>query len=148
MIKVRKLKRDDILLLWLLEKKPDSDFLEYEESSSETYRAITQWCSIQKDLKEIDSPILRGIVLQTQNRIFYDTRKKAFVNISENFHEQTRHVSLEKILPRELLEGEDCWLEVGMYMQDLFTDEEWQDLEECKVFTAPFEIEERILEAQ
>ena len=156
MIKVRKLLNARKLMFYLLAVKPDSEFLQYEGKDSITYDLVSRWCKIPQDLKRITLTEYAGnanveTVLSTHNGIIYDERKDAFVDISEEFHDNAYRISLLDVLPKEVFEVNeegDIYVlsDVELYLEKLFTDQEWEQLEKIGAFTKLFEINQHFVQ--
>lgn len=146
MERVAKLIDEELLTVWLLVCKPDSDWLEFHGKDSDMYKTVTTWCDLEKDLKQIKivhqlDPELDSVILQTHNGIVYDKSKDAFAYLSDVFNEETPKLSIR--LPEEI--EEDLKYDVTLIYEADFTNAEWNDLISMGITSRIFELESKYI---
>lgn len=110
---------------------PSSNWIERYGKTTETYRDITTWCDVKKDLKPYDD------LMMTHNGILYDPKDDCFLQIND---EVFVSFDFSSVLPKQL----GCVVEVDsdFIRASSLPEEYWSDLFELGVIGEIFEVPE------
>jgi len=146
MERVAKVISEAKLIVWLLVRKPESDWLEFHGKGSDMYMNVTKWCNLEKDLKETTTvykldPKLDSEIVCTDNSIIFDKRKEAFVELNDTFNDETPKLFID--LADEL--EDEVKYDVTLIDEKTFTEQEWKELVSIGATSRVFELESRFI---
>ena len=96
---LRELKDESLFVSILIKKYPNHKYISYRDQNSSSYKTITTWCNIDKDLRTIP----KSHLLTTHNGLLYDKDSKSFIEISEALYDKCVHPCLSNIYPQDYL---------------------------------------------
>jgi hypothetical protein len=145
MQRVAKFLNKDRFIVWLLIRHPDSNYLQYVKID-ELARGVSKAQDLKKNfkqlsfVKQLDESLYDKIYMDRFNRI-YDDRRENFVVLSHIFYSSTPHFHIG--LPEEL--QEDVEYEISLIYGNLFTEDEYKELQIIKAITNLFEIDDHFI---
>lgn len=144
-VNVREIISNSHLLAYMVIYHPDHKSICYKGPGTKTYRAITDWCNIEKDLREfttILSPTDR--FLQTVNGILYDKVTKCFIRENLTYNINTVNFSFDNILPETL--SDSINIEFSVYYESDFPENSLKTLEEIGAIGPQIKISSLLIE--
>lgn len=144
-VNVREIISNSYLLAYMVIYYPDHKSICYKGPGTKTYRAITDWCNIEKDLREfrtILSPTDR--FLQTVNGILYDKVTKCFIRENLTYSIKKVNFSFDNILPETL--SDSINIEFSVYYESDFPEKSLEVLEEIGAIGPQIKISSLLIE--
>lgn len=151
-VNLRELKDTRLVLDALIKNDPKCKYITYNGPDSDSYKTITSWCDITKDLYKVsdndkyNNMYKLSSLLATHNGILYDPSTKSFVELSDEFYDNGVYPNMSAIYPKEFSDLINPDFDGAVYLESMFPKELLEELEEAQAISKRIEIDPKHLQ--
>jgi hypothetical protein len=148
-VNLRELKDSALFLDALIKNDSKSKYIIYNGPDSDSYKTITTWCDITKDLYKVSdngNGYKLVSLLVTHSGILYDPSTKSFVGLSDEFYDNGIYPNMSAFYPKEFSDLINPDFDGAVFLESMFPKELLEKLKEIQAIGKRFDIDPKHLQ--